>query len=146
MDFEILKQRIAGRPVVVDENMRFSNLIQFLNMERISWREFRKGITDEEITRNLRPNEVVITADRRFAYALQEKAILVPLTRTHQHQIQVLRSKLERGGLGNGWNNVRTCPLCAIPKASDELTFWDSDHMLRHSQNPVVSIVRHTKR
>lgn len=146
MDFETLKERIDGRPVVVDENMLYSNLKAFLNLNAIPWRQFRKGITDEEITRNLKPNEVVITADRRFAYNLQERAILVPLTRTHQHQMQILKSKLDKHGM-NGWSNVTTCPICADPNLNTkELTFWDEDHQTRHRLRPYVVVSQHSKR
>ena len=145
MDFETLKERIAGRSVVVDENMSASNLRAFLNLNAISWRQFRKGITDEEITRNLKPNEVVITADRRFAYNLQERSILVPLTKTHSHQMQILDSKLGKR-VGSPWSNVKTCPLCSVELNSDEITFWTNDHKQRHSMNPVVTVSSHSKR
>ena len=142
MDFETLRQRIGSRAVIVDENMSYSNLRAFLNTNHIPWRQFRKGITDEEIARHMLANEVVITADRRFAYNLQDRAILIPLTKSHLHQIQHLDSKFSRKN-GSPWARLDTCPLCAAPDLNtQELTFWDEDHVMRHRMNPVVTVSR----
>jgi hypothetical protein len=145
MDFKTLLSRIDGRPVVVDENMRYSNLLQFLDSNNIPWRSFTKGVSDEEIIRNLRPGEVVVTADRRFAYNLQERAILIPLDKSHYHQMQRLMNTIGRRGM-NGFNDVKTCPICTLDRSTTEFSFWDDAHYLRHARNPYVPISRGPRR
>ena len=142
MDFKTLLERIAGRPVVLDENTMFSNLRQFLERNHVPWRSFRKGVTDEDIARNLRPNEVVITADKRFAYMLQERAILVPLAKSHLAQIEHLMKTIGRSNRGGSmWADISTCPICTMNHSNlKELTFWDADHMVRHTKNPHIHI------
>jgi len=141
MNFNELLVRIDGRPVVLDENMLFSNLRQFLDSNHIRWRNFRKGITDEEIARSLKPGEVVITADRRFAYMLQDRAILVPLARSQYHQMQQLIASVGRRGV-NPFNDISTCPICTNTQPTNEFTWWDINHMRRHVRRPYVPIHR----
>ena len=139
MDFKTLRERIGNRPVVLDENMLYSNIKQFLDANNIPWRQFRKGMTDEDIMRHLNPNEVVITADRRFAYALQERGILVPLAKTHYDQMQHLLHSIGRRG-GDGFNDIATCPICTRQQPTDEFSFWDIHHMRRHILRPHVAV------
>jgi hypothetical protein len=144
LDFRTLRERIGDRRVVLDENMLMSNIRGFLTNNHISWRTFRKGVTDEDIVRHLFPDEVVITADRRFAYTLQERGILVPLTKSHYEQMQHLLKTIGRSSRGGSlWADISTCPICTQNHGNvEELTWWDIDHSKRHILRPVVQVRR----
>lgn len=142
MDFETLRRRIGSRRVVLDENMLMSNLRDYLNKNNIPWRSFRKGVTDEDIMAHLYPDEVVITADRRFAYVLEEQGILVPIAKSHLAQVEHLMKTIGRSRGGGGmWNDISTCPICTMNHDNlKEFTFWDISHMQRHVRRPYVAV------
>lgn len=138
--FDEILARVDGHPVVLDESVLHSNLRQFLNDKQIVWRMFRQGVTDEDIMRNLRPGEIVITADRHFAYVLRERAILIPLSKTRYHQMLALHKQFNPVK-ARAYADVNTCPICTRVN-KEEFTWWDNDHTQRHSVNPNVHITK----
>jgi hypothetical protein len=144
MDFKELLQRIAGRPVIIDENVGMNSLKQFLTNNGVRWRQFRKGVTDEDIMRHMLTGEVVVTGDRRFAFKLGERAILVPLAKSDYHQISQLMKAF--GKNDNAFNDIGTCPICTSDQAVNDFDYWDIDHMKRHIKRPYVAIGKGKKR
>lgn len=139
MNHQEILERINNRHVILDENILSKELKNFLTKNGIRWRQFRKGISDDEIMRLMRPDEVVVTGDRRFAYRLQERAILVPLAKSsyvQQQKLHELFGKRRR----HPYSDISTCPICTQNENLFEYSWWDIDHMKRHSHNPYIQV------
>jgi len=82
MGYRHLLELIGGRDVILDECNWFYGLPDFLDSNGINWSTLPGGTKDEALIELRKPNEVIITMDRKLALRLGSNAIRLPIRTT----------------------------------------------------------------